>query len=220
MSRADSVNRVAAIVLRRRLACGSGISPEGTSLATPVASRVSRAMKKQQMTNILFIVMAISAGAINALQIGLLGNIKLDRGTFEATWISMLASLAGMAILLGVRTLAGPRPNLPRPFDDWWPYIALAAVMTTSLVVAGRGLPFYLLATGLTSIPYLLAAAYVGPKIGLGVYFASVVTGQLSMSVCLDHIGAFGSVIRPIDSLRLLGIVALLIGVLLIRGKP
>jgi transporter family-2 protein len=177
------------------------------------------AMKKQQMTGVVFIVIAIGAGAINALQIGMLGNIRIDRGTFEATWISMLASLAGMALLLGLRSFAGQSTNLPSPFDSWWPYLSLTIVMTTSLLVAGRGLPFFLLATGLTSIPYLLAAAYVGPRIGLGVYFAAVVAGQLTMSVFLDHIGAFGSVTRSVDPLRIVGIGALLVGVVLIRGR-
>lgn len=175
--------------------------------------------KKQRMTSLIFIAVAVSAGAINALQIGMLGGIRSDRGTFEATWISMLASLAGMAILLGIRTASERPANLPTPFDAWWPYVGLAILMTTSLLVAGRGLPFYFLATGLTSIPYLLAAAYVGPRIGLGVYFASVVTGQLSMSVFLDQIGAFGSIVRPLDSFRILGIAALLLGVILIRGR-
>lgn len=176
------------------------------------------AMKKQQMTGIVFILIAIGAGAINALQIGMLGNIRIDRGTFEATWISMLASLAGMALLLGLRSFVGQSTNLLSPFDSWWPYVGLTIVMTTSLLVAGRGLPFFLLTTGLTSIPYLLAAAYVGPRIGLGVYFAAVVTGQLTMSVLLDHIGAFGSVTRSVDPLRILGIGTLLVGVVLIRG--
>jgi len=176
-------------------------------------------MKKQQMTSLVFIVIAIAAGAINALQIGLLGNIKADRGTFEATWISMLASLAGMAILLGLRSIAGPPANLPAPFNSWWSYVVLSTIMTTSLLIVGRGLPFYLIATGLTSIPYLLAAAYVGPRIGLAVYFAAVVTGQLTMSVYLDHIGAFGSVTRSVDPLRVVGIATLLIGVVLIRGR-
>ena len=171
------------------------------------------------MTSVVLIAIAVGAGAINALQISLLGGIKMERGSFEATWISMLASLAGMALLLGMRSLWGPPANLPVPFDSWWPYLLLALVMTTSLIFAGRGLPFYLLATGLTSIPYLLAAAYAGPRIGLAVYFAAVVTGQLTMSVVLDHVGAFGAEPRPITSFRVLGIILLLAGVIMIRGR-
>jgi transporter family-2 protein len=91
--------------------------------------------------------------------------------------------------------------------------------MTTGLVVAGRGLHPYLLLTGLTSIPYLLAAAYVGPRIGLGVYFASVVTGQLTLATIFDHFGAFGSQSHHIDLMRAAGIVVLLIGVVMIRGR-
>ncbi len=171
------------------------------------------------MDQLLYIAIAIGAGGINALQLALLGGITREHGGFEATWISMLASLAGMSLLMGIVTLVDGPPSLPAPFNHMWVYGSLLVIMTMSLLMAARGLPAYYVATGLSSIPYLLAAAFVGPRIGLGVYFAAIVTGQLTGSLFFDHVGAFGAEPRPVDALRLAGVGVLLLGVLMIRGR-
>lgn len=171
------------------------------------------------MEQLLYVGIAIGAGGINALQLSMLGGITRERGGFEATWISMLASLAGMALLMGIVTIVDEPPKLPAPFGHVWIYAILAVIMGASLFAAARGLPVYYVATGLTSIPYLLAAAFVGPRIGLGVYFAAIVTGQLSGSLFFDHIGAFGAATRPVDAGRVIGVGFLLLGVVLIRGR-
>jgi transporter family-2 protein len=72
--------------------------------------------------------------------------------------------------------------------------------------------------TGLTAVPYLLAASYLAPKIGVGLFLAALIAGQLGGGVVLDHFGALGAATRPIDVVRVLGIVALLSGVVLVRG--
>ncbi len=171
------------------------------------------------MDQVVYITVAILAGLISATQVGLIGAITRERGPFEATWISMLASLAGMALLLGVMSAADRSPNLPTPFGSMWIYVVLFPLMTGSLIVAGQGLPSYLLITGLTSIPYLLAASWAGPRVGIAVFFAAVITGQLTGSVALDHFGAFGTTPRPVDLARGVGIIALIGGLLLIRGR-
>ncbi len=171
------------------------------------------------MDSLPYIGVAVAAGLISATQVGLIGAITRVRGPFEATWISMLASLAGMALVLAVMSVAGRSPNLRAPFDSTWLYVVLTVVMLGSLLVAGHGLPTYVLVTGLTSIPYLLAASWAGPRIGVAVFFAAVVSGQLAGSVALDHIGAFGATPRPIDLARGMGVVALIAGLLLIRGR-
>ena len=170
------------------------------------------------MTHGLFIAVAIAAGSINALQIALLGGISRDRGAWEATWISMLASLMGMAIILALLAFSATPPALRPPFGWAGTYVAFAVILAGSLIVAGDGLPPHLLLTGLAAIPYLLTASLVGPRLGLAVFFASIVSGQLIGSVLLDHIGAFGTTARPISPARLIGIGALLLGVVLVRG--
>jgi len=166
-----------------------------------------------------YIGLAVMAGLISATQVGLIGAITRERGPFEATWLSMLGSLSGMALLLGILSLVGHSPNLPVPFGSVGIYVVLFLVMAGSLLMAGRGLSSYLLVTGTTAIPYLLAASWTSPRIGIAVFVAAVVTGQLLGSVALDHIGAFGAAPRPIDVGRGAGIVALILGIVLIRGR-
>src|SRR5680860_11115 len=169
------------------------------------------------MDQAIYIGVAIGAGLISATQVGLIGLITRERGPFEATWISMLASLAGMALLLGISIVLGHSPAFHAPFNSIWIYVALMVIMTGSLLLAGQGLPHYALITGLTSIPYLLAASWSGPKVGVAVFFAAVVTGQLAGSVALDHFGAFGSTPRPFDLARGVALLAMLAGIILIR---
>lgn len=169
--------------------------------------------------HIAYIGIAISAGAINALQLAMIGGLTRERGGFEATFISMLASLGGLALLMGAMYFLGRELALPDFFRTPWPFALLSAVMFWSLLVAAAGVPHYYVLTGLTSIPYLLAAAFVGPRLGLGVYFAAIVTGQMSASLVVDQIGAFGADIRTIDLSRIAGVAFLVLGVILIRGR-
>lgn len=174
-----------------------------------------------RLSDIGVILVAVGAGSVNTLQLALLTGIRSERGPLGATWISMLASLGGMALLLAGVLLAGGVHDvrLPTPFTQWWLFTLLGVAFVGMLVLAGRGLAPHLLITGALSIPYLIAAAWAGPRIGLGVYLAAVVTGQLTTSVLLDHVGAFGLTQRSVDPLRALGVVVLVAGVVLIRGR-
>jgi uncharacterized membrane protein YdcZ (DUF606 family) len=167
----------------------------------------------------LLIGLTVSVGITAALQVAMLGAIARERGGFEATWVSMLASLAGMAGVLLVSALAGREPLLSRPFDRPGVYGFFAALMIVALILASRGLPPYLALTGLLPVPYLLAASFIGPRIGLGVFLGAIIAGQLIGGIALDHIGAFGAVPRRADAVRLLGALVLVIGVVLIRGR-
>ncbi len=160
----------------------------------------------------------VGVGMTSSLQIALLGAIQRQRGTFEASWISMLASLGGMGLVLLTAVLSGSNLRLPRPFTSAWAYFVMSALMLGALVLAAKGLPAYLAATGFLPIPYLLAAASIGPRIGLGVYLAAIIAGQLIGAVGLDHVGAFGAVPRAMDPLRAVGIASLILGVALIHG--
>jgi uncharacterized membrane protein YdcZ (DUF606 family) len=168
---------------------------------------------------LLLIAISIAVGSTSSLQIAMLGAINRERGSLEASWISMLASVGGMALLLFAAAALGSPPRFPQPLAGPWLYAGMAALLVAALVLAARGLPTYLAATGLLPIPYLLAAASIAPRIGLGVYLASIIAGQLIGAVALEHIGAFSAVPRPIDGIRVAGVAVLLLGVALIQGR-
>jgi uncharacterized membrane protein YdcZ (DUF606 family) len=167
----------------------------------------------------LYLTLTVSVGVTSALQVAMLGAIARERGGFEATWISMLASLAGMAGVLLASALYGRKPLLERPFDRPVIYGFFVALMLVALVLASRGIPSYLALTGFLPVPYLLAASFIGPRLGLGLFLGAIIAGQLIGGIALDHAGAFGATPRRVDIVRLLGVVALLIGVFLIRGR-
>ena len=55
----------------------------------------------------------------------------------------------------------------------------MALASGTLLVLGLRGLPLAYAVTGLTAVPYLLAASYLAPKIGVGLFLAALIAGQL-----------------------------------------
>ncbi len=168
---------------------------------------------------ILLISLALGVGITSALQIAMIGGIARERGGFEATWISMLASLAGMAGVMLVSAVAGRQPLLAAPFDRPAIFGMFGAVMLAALLLASRGITPYLALTGFLPVPYLLAASFIAPRIGLGVFLGSIIAGQLIGGLLLDHVGAFGAAPRHIDPVRLVGALVLVLGVILIRGR-
>jgi transporter family-2 protein len=166
----------------------------------------------------VWIAITVLLGVTQAFQIALLGAMNRARGPVEAAYISILGTVAGLSLVLAIRGFQGSRPALPPPFDQPAVTGAVAVASGTLLVLVLRGLPGGYALTGVTAVPYLVAAAYLAPRIGVGLFLAGVIAGQLGGGVLLDHLGAFGVETRPVDAIRILGVVALLAGVVLVRG--
>src|SRR6188474_483201 len=132
-------------------------------LCTPYASA---------MTQALYILFAISAGLGSALQTALLGSLGRERGAWEASFISALASAGGLAFVLGARSVKGPPSELPSPYDTVLPFAGLAVICFVSLALAIRGVPSYLAITGLFGFYYLFSVALVAPRIGIALFAA------------------------------------------------
>jgi Putative inner membrane exporter, YdcZ len=170
------------------------------------------------VSDAVWIAIVVTLGITQALQIALLAAMNRARGPAEAAYISILGTLAGLTLALTIRSLTGSRPALPAPFDHPALIGAVALASGTLLALGLRGLPLAYAVTGLTAVPYLLAASYLAPKIGVGLFLAALIAGQLGGGVVLDHFGVLGTATRPIDLIRVLGIAALLTGVVLVRG--
>ena len=170
------------------------------------------------MSDAVWIAVVVSLGVTQALQIALLAAMNRARGPAEAAYISILGTLAGLTLALTIRSVMGSRPALPAPFDHPALTGAVALASGTLLVLGLRGLPLAYAVTGLTAVPYLLAASYLAPKIGVGLFLAALIGGQLGGGVVLDHFGVLGGATRSIDLIRVLGVAALLTGVVLVRG--
>lgn len=170
------------------------------------------------MSDAFWIVVVVALGVAQALQVALLGAISRARGPAEAAFISVLGTVAGLALALSLRGTFGSPIVLPDPFDHPAVVGVVAVTAAALLALVLRGLPAGYAVTGMGAVPFLLSASFLAPRIGIGLFLAAFVAGQIGGGVLLDHVGAFGSTVRSVDAPRLLGVAALLVGVVLVRG--
>lgn len=170
------------------------------------------------MSDALWIAVVVGLGITQALQVSLLGAMGRVRGPSEAAFVSILGTFVGLTLALTLRGARGTRPLLPTPFDSPAVMGLLSLSAGVILLLALRGLPGGFIITGLLAMPYLLAASFLAPRIGVGLFLAALITGQLSGGVLLDQFGFLGSVTRPVDAVRIAGCLMLLAGVYLVRG--
>lgn len=170
------------------------------------------------MSDAIWIAVVVGLGITQALQVSLLGAMGKVRGPSEAAFVSILGTFVGLTLALTIRGLRGQRPILPAPFDNPAVMGLLSLCTGAVLLLALRGLPGGFIITGLLAMPYLLAASFLAPRIGVGLFLAALITGQLSGGVILDQIGFLGGATRPIDLVRIIGCLLLLGGVFLVRG--
>ncbi|HEY7269614.1 MAG TPA: DMT family transporter [Dehalococcoidia bacterium] len=172
------------------------------------------------MTEALYILLAFIVGIGSALQVGMLGEIRGQRGSFEASWINTLGAASALTIAIVVLALTRvDPPDLPSPFDRTLAFVAAAAVALGALAVASRGLDLPLPAVGFFGFSYVLASAFLGPRIGIALYISALTAGTLVGGIGLDHFGAFGSQVIRVDGYKVAGLVCLMLGVVLIRGR-
>ncbi len=111
-----------------------------------------------------------------------------------------------------------------------------ASAALLSFVIGGIALALYVVASGgawparsaLAAPPwvwtggvlgaaYVLASIVLGPRLGALAFFSLVILGQLLSSVLVDHFGLLGFPRHPLSAARLLGLLALVIGAVLIN---
>lgn len=102
--------------------------------------------------------------------------------------------------------------------------------LALGIMVIMQGLPIAELKRLSSASPHLfiggvLGALFVGssifliPKMGATTMIAAFVTGQLLMSVCIDHYGLLGIPVNQVSITRIVGIILLFIGLLLVVRK-
>ncbi|KIX84729.1 DMT family transporter [Thermus filiformis] len=140
-----------------------------------------------------FYLFALLAGAMLPVQAGV--NARLAQ-VLEHPVRSALVSfgVGTVALLVLAYLLSGPS----------WPWSrALSA-------------PLWVYAGGLLGAVYVVASIVLAPRLGALLTFALVIAGQLLASALLDHLGLLYPR-RPLDPLRIVGILLLVLGVVLVR---
>ncbi len=142
----------------------------------------------------LSLVMVLIAGSLLPLQAGV--NALLANSSGHTIWA------AGMSFFVGTFALLALFIILRTP----WPMISQL-----------RAAPAMAWTGGLMGAFFVSCMAFFAPKLGATTLLALVITGQIGMSLILDHFGVAGYTQHLISWQRLLGFLLMLSGFFFIR---
>ena len=143
----------------------------------------------------LFILLAIIAGAVLPAQAGL--NAKMGKAVGDPVYAALISFVVGS---FGLFTYS------------------LVAKIDLSQISQASSVHWSVWTAGLLGAFYVAAVVILVPKIGTALTFGLVVSGQLGVSLLLDHYGLLGLPVHEINWQRIAGIVLIIGGVLLIRN--
>lgn len=126
-------------------------------------------------------------------------NTKLGKQTGGPLMGSLLSFLIGLICLLIINFLTN--------------YHALTSLKPFSVT------PWYIWLGGLLGAAYVTCIIFVNQQQGVALTFALVVTGQIFISLIIDHFGLFGSTIQPISLSKIVGALLIIAGLFLIKNK-
>ncbi|MCB8925882.1 MAG: DMT family transporter [Ardenticatenaceae bacterium] len=143
------------------------------------------------MTTFLALVLvAIVGGVAVVLQAQFMGVMDQQIGTLESVFITYGSG----GLLVGLTMLVLRGGNL----------------------AAWRGVPPYVLITGMLGLIIVGSIGYVTPRLGLVTAFTILIATQFLLGGVIDHFGWFGAEVRPLDLTKLLGVGVLMLGIWLI----
>jgi transporter family-2 protein len=144
---------------------------------------------------IVFISMAITAGVFMVVQSSINGQVRARIGDpWQAAFLSTTVSTLSLFVIAAV-TSGSVVPRFARVADG----------------------PWWLWTGGLLGAAVVAASLYLVTKLGSGVMFALMVTGQMAAAMVMDHYGALGLPVHHVNAQRIAGVILLLAGVALIR---
>jgi bacterial/archaeal transporter family-2 protein len=141
-----------------------------------------------------FMLLATCAGAMLPIQAGL--NAKMGKAVGDPVYASLISFVVGALVLLV--------------------YALITKVDLTKINQVGNA-HWSVWTAGLLGAFYVTAVITLVPKIGVALTFGLVVTGQLGLSLALDHFGLLGLPVHAINWQRLVGVLLIIGGVVLIR---
>ena len=139
----------------------------------------------------LAIALTAGAGGLVAMQAPINGVLGKAAGKLAAASISFVI---GTAVLLAITAVTGSEVNLGE----------------------AAKLPWYYFLGGLLGAAYVTTVLITVRTLGAGGVTAATIAGQLSTSVVLDRLGAFGLPEKQITFARVVGVALLAAGVFLI----
>jgi len=154
-------------------------------------------MAMSPFASLLGLLIACVAGAVVPVQAG--ANAALGRALGHPLWATLIS--------LGVSVLA------------ILPVMLAQRVPAPQLALAAKG-PLWWWIGGVLGVFYISNALILAPKLGVSNFIAAVVAGQMVASLLLDHYALAGFVARPITTVRLIGALLIVAGVVVVQNAP
>jgi len=150
---------------------------------------------KMALITVASLGMALLAGAVLPFQAA--ANANVGRALGHPFWGATTSLLISLAVMVPLLVLAkAPMPNFANALHGpWWLWIG-----------------------GVLGAMYVASATTLIPKLGAGGFLVAVVAGQMVTAVLVDHFGVMGLEPKPINLMRILGVLLILGGVFLIQG--
>jgi transporter family-2 protein len=143
----------------------------------------------------LLMISTLFVGAVLPVQAVL--NSKLGKQTGGPLMGSLLSFLIGLIFLLVINLLTN--------------YTALTSIKPLSVT------PWYIWLGGLLGAAFVTCVILVNQQQGVALTFALIVTGQILISLLIDHFGLFGSAVQPISLTKVMGAMLIIAGLFLIK---
>ena len=81
------------------------------------------------------------------------------------------------------------------------------------------GAPWWVWTGGVFSATFIVVSTFLTPRLGVAVTLATIIVGQLSAALVVDHFGLFGGPVVRVSSTRVAGVGLLLAGITLMRWR-
>ena len=141
------------------------------------------------------ILLAVLSGAVLPVQAAL--NAKMGKAVSDPVYAALISFVVGSLGLF---------------------FYCVAMKVDLSQISNATQVDWSVWTAGLLGAFYVAAVIILVPKIGAALTFGLVVTGQLGLSLVLDHFGLLGLPVHAINWQRIMGILCIIGGVLLIRN--
>jgi transporter family-2 protein len=97
--------------------------------------------------------------------------------------------------------------------------VALATRQPAPITTGLGGAPWWVWTGGVFSATFIVVSTLLTPRLGVAVTLATIIVGQLSAALLVDHFGLFGGPVVRVSMTRMAGVALLLAGITLMRWK-
>ena len=80
-------------------------------------------------------------------------------------------------------------------------------------------LPWWVIIGGIVGAIFVAGSIVTAPVLGVALFFVCMVAGQLIGSTIIDQIGAFGLEVKPVNTMKILGLGLVILGAALVQNS-